>query len=261
MSERTFSFRSRLRAGEQLIGTWVKTPSPDVCEVLATTELDVLCLDAEHAPFDRATLDACIRVLRAADMPCLVRVPNAQPSGLQQALDSGATGVVVPHVSTRDDADTIARACHFGRMGRGYAGSTRAAGFGTVSMREHLESSRALTTIIAQVEDAEALSELDGLAACDDIDALFIGRIDLTVSLGESRADAPSVVSAVQRICDAASAHQRSVGMFVGDLTELAGWRAAGASLFLLESDQAFLRQGAGALLARARNQAGDSSL
>lgn len=259
MSERTQTFRTRLRAGEQLIGTWVKTPSPDVCEVLATTELDVLCLDAEHAPFNRSILDACIRVLRAADMPCLVRTPDAQPAGLQQALDSGATGVVVPHVITREDAQAVARACHFGPKGRGYAGSTRAAGFGTVSMREHLESSRRLTTIIAQVEDAEALAELDNLAACDDIDAFFIGRVDLTVSLGESRVDAPDVVSAVQRICDSVHAHQRSVGMFVGDLGELTGWRAAGASLFLLESDQVFLRQGAAALLARARAQTGDS--
>lgn len=255
MSDRTETFRDRLRAGEMLIGTWVKTPCPDVCEVLCATELDVLCLDAEHAPFDRAALDACIRVLRAGDMPCLVRVPDANPTGLQQALDSGATGVVVPHVTTRQDAEAIARACHFGSGGRGYAGSTRAAGFGSISIPEHLRLSRARTTVVAQIEDAEALAELDDIAACDDVDALFIGRIDLTVSLGESRTDAPRVLGAVQKICDAARSRQRSVGMFFGDLGELAGWRAAGASLFLLESDQAFLRQGAAALLARAHAQ------
>ena len=64
-----------------LIGTWVKTPSPVVCEVLGKTDLDALCLDAEHAPFGRLELDACISATRAAGLAPLVRVPSADERG------------------------------------------------------------------------------------------------------------------------------------------------------------------------------------
>jgi len=69
--------KARIAAGDQLLGTWVKTPSPMVCEVLGATALDMVCLDAEHAPFDRLVQDQCLHALNAAQMPALVRVPSA----------------------------------------------------------------------------------------------------------------------------------------------------------------------------------------
>ncbi|MEO1226755.1 MAG: aldolase, partial [Pseudomonadota bacterium] len=61
MTEQTVGgFRDRLLAGETLVGTWVKTPAMAIVEVLALSGLDVACLDAEHAPFDRRDLDACL---------------------------------------------------------------------------------------------------------------------------------------------------------------------------------------------------------
>jgi 2-keto-3-deoxy-L-rhamnonate aldolase RhmA len=92
---RRATFRQRLRARTQLVGTWVKTPSPIVCEVLCRSELDLLALDAEHAPFGRSELDACLAICRALDMPALVRVPAADPALILNALDCGASGVLV----------------------------------------------------------------------------------------------------------------------------------------------------------------------
>ena len=80
------SLRSRLRDRHRLIGTWVKTPSPILVEVLAATELDLLVLDAEHAPFGRLELDTCAFAAGALGMDVLVRVPTAQPHHLLQAL-------------------------------------------------------------------------------------------------------------------------------------------------------------------------------
>ena len=122
---RVSRFKQRLARSEPTIGTWVKTPSPVVCEVLARTPLDALALDAEHAPFGRLELDSCLAVSRLSDMPTLVRVPSPSPADLLNALDCGATGVVVPHVTSAAQAEAVARSCHFGRGGRGYAGSTR----------------------------------------------------------------------------------------------------------------------------------------
>lgn len=238
-------FKQRLLAGEPLLGTFVKTPSSIVCEVLGRSALQAVCLDAEHAPFDRAALDACVYALRSEGMPSLVRVQSDAPEQLLNALDIGATGVVVPHVTSVVQAESIARHCQFGARGRGYAGSTRAAAYTTKPMQDHLADSAAGTTVIAQIEDLEALEDIDAIARVDGIDCLFIGRIDLTVALGASSPQAPEVIEAVDRICEVCVAAGRRVGMFVASVDEVAQWRNKGANLFLLASDHTFLLQGA----------------
>ena len=199
MNTATPLFRERLVSGEVLAGTFVKTPSPIICEVLGLTELDVVCLDAEHAPFGRVELDGCLAALRSAGMPGLVRVAANSPEYILQALDYGATGVVVPHVTTPEQAATVVRSTHFGAGGRGYAGSTRAAGYTTRPMREHLSDSASATTVIVQVEDREAVDAIDDLCAVDGIDCLFIGRVDLTVSLNADSPSAEVVLKAMKK--------------------------------------------------------------
>ncbi|KAA1189128.1 aldolase [Pseudohalioglobus sediminis] len=247
------TLKSRIAAGEQLLGSFVKTPSPILCEVLGKTDLDLLCLDAEHAPFDRLVQDQCLYALRSEGKPALVRVPSAAPEHTLNALDCGATGVVVPHVTSAEMAEEIAAAAHFGAGGRGYAGSTRAAEYTTRPMAEHLAASAAESVVIAQIEDLEALEAIDDIAAVDGIDCLFVGRIDLTVALGAASPADPEVVEAVEKVCRSAAAAGRPVGMFVGNLDEIPRWQDAGATLFLLSSDHGFLLQGAASLVQRFR--------
>lgn len=250
---RRAGFKAALRAGETLVGTFLKTPAAVVAEVLGRSALDVVCIDAEHAPFDRGDIDAAVGALALGDMPALVRTPSADPAHLLNALDCGAAGVLVPHVRSAAEAAAAAKAAHFGPGGRGYAGSTRAAGFGSAKMPDHLARSRAETSVVAQIEDAEALDRLDEIMAVEEIDAVFVGRIDLTVSLGAAGPDAPEVVEAVGAIVEAARRAGRTVGMFTPTPQEARLWREKGASLFLLGSDHAFLLSGAAALAAAAK--------
>lgn len=245
------TFRRRLCAGELMMGTFLKTPSTIVCEVLGLAPLACVCIDAEHAPFGRMELDGCIAAFRAADMPSLVRVQTANAGEILSALDSGATGIVLPHVLSGQQAAEFARAAHYGPGGRGYAGSSRAAGYTTKPMAQHLQDSAARTTVIAQIEDAEALPNLDAIAATTDIDCLFVGRMDLTVSLGASSPLDTRVVEAVEHICAAGRRHGKAVGMFIPPSEDCMAWQAKGASLFLLASDQQFLLDGARALAAK----------
>ena len=242
------TFKQRLNAGEPLLGTFLKTPHPHVVEVLASGGLDCICIDAEHAPFDRSAIDLCVMAARAGGLPVIVRPASAAPHELLNALDCGADGVVVPHIRSASEAITLARTAHYGPGGRGYAGSTRAAGYGLASIGDHLAATAGRTVVIAQIEDAEALAEIDAIAAVAGIDALFVGRIDLTISLGCTSPDDPRVVAAVDRIVSACRRAGRSSGMFVSRPADVAGWRAKGASLFLLASDHNFLRSGARAL-------------
>ncbi len=250
------TFGERLRGGELIVGTFVKTPHPHVVEVLALTDLDVLAIDAEHAPFDRAALDLAILAARAGGKPVLVRPASASPEYLMQVLDCGADGIIVPHVRSAEEARTVVRLCHYGPGGRGYAGSTRAAAYTTLGMARHRANARNVV-VVAQIEDIEALPEVDAIAAVPGLDALFVGRADLTVSLGAESMSDPAVDDATAKVCAAGRANGLATGMFLGTVAEVPRWRAEGASLFILQSDQEFMLKGAAALTAAVRGQSG----
>ena len=242
------NFKQRLNACEPLLGTFLKTPHPHVVEVLATGGMDCICIDAEHAPFDRNAIDLCVMAARAGGLPAIVRPASAAPHELLNALDCGADGVVVPHIRSADEAIQLARTAHYGLGGRGFAGSTRASGYGLTPISDHLANTAARTAVIAQIEDIEALDQIDAIAAVEGIDALFVGRIDLTISLGCTSPDDPKVLAAVDLIVAAAKRAGRASGMFLSRAADVGHWREKGASLFLLASDHNFLRSGARAM-------------
>ncbi len=237
--------KQRLAAGDTLWGSFLKTPSPILVEVMTSAGLDLLCIDAEHAPFDRMGIDLCIMAARAAVLPMLVRTPTADYEHILNALDCGADGVLLPHIRCADEARAAVMAAQYGRGGRGYAGSSRAAGYGLTAIPRHLEASSERTVVIAQIEDVEAVEAIDSIAAVEGLDALFVGRIDLTIAYGEKDPDAPVVLAAVESILAAGKAAGIPVGMFVPRDSDVAGWAAKGARLFLQGSDHAFLRTGA----------------
>jgi 2-keto-3-deoxy-L-rhamnonate aldolase RhmA len=240
-------FRDRLRAGELLAGTWIKTPHPHVVEVLSFSSLDCLVLDAEHAPFDRAALDLCLLAARAGGKTVLVRPQSASHEQILNALDCGADGVILPHIRSAAEAEDIVKACHYVSGGRGFAGSSRAAGYTTKGMAKHRADAKGVI-IIAQIEDIEGVDNIDSIAAVDGIDALFIGRADLTISYAAETPDDAIVVDAVDRIVAAGKAAGRTTGMFLGRVSDVSMWREKGASLFILGSDHDFLLQGAAKL-------------
>ena len=217
-------------------------------EVLAHTSLDVLCLDAEHAPFDRADLDKCVLAAKSQQKPVIIRVPNTENSSILNALDIGADGVVLPHILNAEHAREVVKKCFYGPEGRGYAGSTRFAGYTTKKLPENLKSNANQTCVIAQIEDLEAVNNIDEICQVEGIDCIFIGRMDLTVALEQTNASHPDVMAAVEKVVDATNKYNKNCGMFVGDLTELPRWIAMGVSLFLLGSDHNFMLSGAAQL-------------
>jgi 2-keto-3-deoxy-L-rhamnonate aldolase RhmA len=246
------SLKQRLAAEDLLWGSFLKTPSAILVEVLASAGLDLLCLDAEHAPFDRLAIDLCTMAARGAGLPILVRTPTAAAEHVLSALDCGADGVLLPHIRSAAEARAAVAGAHYGRGGRGYAGSSRAAGYGLSAIPKHLSSSRERTVVIAQIEDVEAVQAVDEIAAVDGLDALFVGRIDLTIALGETDPHSSPVLAAVERVLAAGKAARIPVGMFVPRDSDVASWQDKGVRLFLQGSDHAFMRAGAKAARAAA---------
>jgi 2-keto-3-deoxy-L-rhamnonate aldolase RhmA len=247
---RTAAFRARVTRRDKLIGTFVKIPEVTVIEVLALSGLDFVCLDAEHVAFDRGRLDVCLAMCRALDLPALVRIPGPTPVHVLQALDAGAVGVVVPHVTSASMAAEIVRSAHFGAGGRGFAGSTRWAGFATRPMSEVLDRD-AETVVVAQIEDPEGVDAVDEIAAVPGIDALFAGPADLTVGYGRRALGSPELGEALQRIGAATRAAGKCYATWVPDVERAQEWQAHGITLFVVGSDHGFLRAGAAAAALR----------
>ncbi|MEO0486866.1 MAG: aldolase/citrate lyase family protein [Pseudomonadota bacterium] len=239
-------FKSRMLAGELLAGTFLKTPAYELVEVLAQSGLDFLCLDAEHSPFDRARLDACLAVARALDFPVLVRPAAATPHDILQALDSGAVGIVAPHIDSAQKAAELARSCHFGRGGRGYAGSTRWAGFATRKMPDILDQTDQ-TVVIAQIEEPEGVAVVEAIAATEGVDGIFVGPADLSVGFGKRDQTSQELQDAFARCGAAAQAEGKTYMTFVGNAMQAESLRHHGLTMFFIASEHSWMRSGAAA--------------
>ena len=250
--------RARMLAGDALAGTFQKTASHDVVEVLSMSGLDFTCLDAEHAPFGRGELDACLAVARARGFPALVRTSSADASAIGQALDAGATGVVVPHVFSADLAAAVAKASRFGHGGRGYAGSTRWAGFATRAMSDVLAQSVEETVVIAQIEEPEGVEACDAIAATDGIDALFVGPADLSVCLGTTDQGSAPVRDAMRTVGEACARHGKAFMTFAGSTAAAPALRELGVTTFFVASEHAFMLAGARAVAEALHPSPGD---
>ena len=249
------SFRQRMLAGDKLVGTFLKTPTSHATEILGELGYDFVVIDQEHSPFDRTTTDIALMAARAANTPALVRVPG--PEAILSVLDCGATGVLVPHVKSAAYAREVAAMFRYRGGSRGYATSTRAGGYTAVPMWKHIAESDANMTFVAQIEDPVALDEIDAIAAVEGVDSLFIGRGDLTAAFGDETKDPPDVRRAVERIAEAGRKANKPVSVYVGNATEAAWLSGLGASVFVLSSDQGFLRQAAASGLRDVRDKVG----
>lgn len=239
------NLKNRMTNGDIMTGTFVKTPSYELVEVLAKSQLDFIALDAEHVAFDRGRLDMCLAVARALKFPTLVRVPNSEPSQILNALDSGATGVIVPHIDSVEKAKAVIKSCRFGHGGRGYAGSTRWAGFATRPMAEVLEQSKTETIVVLQIEEPEGVDAIEEIAALDGLDGIFVGPADLAVCYGTTDQNAPVIRDALAKVGKAALANKRTLMTFAPNGNSCEALHELGVTMFYIASDHGFMLKAA----------------
>lgn len=248
-------FRQRFLRGESMIGTFIKTPTGHATEILGDVGYDFVVIDEEHAPFDRVTTDQVLLAARAAQTAGIVRVARPDAASLLAVLDDGAIGALVPHVATPQRAREIVAACRYRDGKRGFSASPRAGRYGGAAMWAHVDAQDAQTTVIAMIEDPEAIDQIDAIAAVGGIDGFFIGRGDLTVAFGAPSMDAPMVKDAVERIAKAGRAAGKGVCAMVGRAAETEWLRSLGVTAFIVSTDQGFMRQAASQALAEFRKQ------
>ena len=237
------SFKSRVVSRELMVGTFLKTPHYVMIEVFAQSGFDFLCLDAEHAPFDRRAIDECMAVSRALDFPVLVRVGDTSHREILSAIDCGAVGIVAPHIETLSQAEELAKAARFGLGGRGYAGSTRWAGYATKKMPDLLAQSQDETVVIAQIEEPAAVEIADSIARIEGIDGLFAGPADLSVGMGYKNQDSNELTAALKKVGVAAKENGKGYASFIGDADQAKSWAEDyGVNMFFVGSEHSFMR-------------------
>lgn len=239
------SFRDRFRQGEKLVGTFIKNTDGRSVEILGQCGFDFVVVDAEHAPFDRSSVDLALLAARAGGTAGIVRVAELNAAHILAALDSGAEGVLVPHVASVESARAAVAAARYRGGRRGFSNSPRAGGYGAASMADHIAHSDATVTLIAMIEDAEALDTIDEIVALEGIDGFFVGRGDLAVALGAANPNTPEISAAVQKICAAAQAVGKPVCVMIGSAADAKAFQAMGVTAFIVSSDQGLMRQAA----------------
>jgi 4-hydroxy-2-oxoheptanedioate aldolase len=233
------SLRRRLFDNETVYGLVIKAPAPALVEMCAAAGFDFAFIDGEHGSGEALELEHHVRAAESFGMPAVVRIGSHQPGEVLRALDIGAEGIIVPHVTTRAEAEAIVQAAHYPPIGRrGLATTTRAGRHTFSNLKEHLRSAEENTFIAVQVEDPEAIEHVEEIASVPYIDCVFIGPADLSLGLGHpGESEHPTVVAAFNRICNAVTSKPNvKLGTFARDAKDAQGWTARGASFVALAS-------------------------
>ncbi|WP_163849230.1 HpcH/HpaI aldolase family protein [Pseudooceanicola aestuarii] len=233
------SLKERLATGTRQIGVFLKTPAPHLVELSAAAGCDFVAPDMEHAPLDLSHVDAMVGFAGRSGIPVLPRVPGKDPALIGRLLDLGAQGILVPHVSTADQAQALVAATRFDG-GRGFSPSPRAGDYGAMGAARYKarQADHVLTAL--QIEDRAGLDNADAIAAVPGVDALFVGPADLSLSLGVGL-PSEALDHAIARILAAGQTAGRACGIFVADGAAAARRLEQGFAWAIVGSDQSLL--------------------
>ena len=189
------------------LGGWLSIPSSFSAEIMASQELDWLCVDTQHGVIGYDAAVPMLQAMSASKVTPIVRVPWNEPSIIMKMLDAGAYGVIVPLVNDRAQAEAAAAACRYPPRGIRSYGPTRASYYAGFDYFAHANDE---VLCIPQIETVEALENLDDILSVPGIDACYIGPMDLSISMGitpEMDGEAPQYAEARRRIVEACRRH------------------------------------------------------
>ncbi|MAS34479.1 MAG: 2-dehydro-3-deoxyglucarate aldolase [Anaerolineaceae bacterium] len=237
--------KKKLKDGGVITGSMVRIPDPALVEFLALQGWDFLTFDAEHGTLDPGRCEDLVRAAQLYNVTPLVRVTTNEPPTILRFLDTGAQGLHVPWVNTGEEAERAVQSVKYHPRGiRGLAGVRASTYLQTMTYDEYVRKANAETLTIIQVETIEAVHNLSDILAVPDIDVIFIGRTDLSHSLGHpGQTDHPDVVKAVDTVVDAVLATPAALGVMVGSAEEAVNWKKRGAR-YIITSVEAMLGPG-----------------
>jgi 4-hydroxy-2-oxoheptanedioate aldolase len=237
-------FKSQLRAGQPKMGIFINSHSPTVAEQLAHSGYDWLLVDTQHGPMGSEQLSAMLCAIAAGKAKSLVRVSGyADRSGIQQALDLGADGVLVPYINNAREAEEAVSCCRYPTAGTRSVyfpqRSTNAAG-----LLGYVGNANKNVVVALQVETASCIRNIEEIAAVPGVDILFLGQNDLCMSMGLfEKYEFPHMYTskelqgATDKLVAAARAHNVILGLFLFGTTRVGEFLDKGFSFISIGND------------------------
>ncbi|MET0788705.1 MAG: HpcH/HpaI aldolase/citrate lyase family protein [Cellulomonas sp.] len=249
----TPTFRDALAGADRpLAGMWVCSGSPLVAEICAGSGLDWLLVDMEHSPNGLESVLAQLQAVAAYPVTPVVRVPTADVVTIKQVLDLGAQNLLVPMVSSADEAAAVVEAVRYPPRGRRGVGSALARSARWNRVDGYLEHADEHVSLVVQIETVEGVAAAGAIAAVDGVDGVFVGPSDLAASMGLlGKQGHPDVVAAVHRAFEAVRAAGTPVGVNAFDPALASAYVGAGAAFVLVGADVTLLARGSEELAGR----------
>jgi 2-dehydro-3-deoxyglucarate aldolase/4-hydroxy-2-oxoheptanedioate aldolase len=238
------SVKKALRAGQLQIGCgFTQLRSPEVARVLAAAGFHWTFIDAEHGPFDMGMIQDLCKASVPVGLTPIVRVADMQYALVARALDCGAQGVVFPRV---ESPELLARAISwtkFPPMGvRGFGLGPWQFEYEKVTLAEAAEHFNRNTMVVLQIETATAVERRDELLSVPGIDAVMIGPVDLSISLGvPGNFEHPKMVQAMEQIRDSCLQHGVAPGAQVRSIALAKFWKERGMKFLGCGNEIAFM--------------------
>ncbi|HTA59705.1 MAG TPA: aldolase/citrate lyase family protein [Candidatus Baltobacteraceae bacterium] len=215
-------FKKQLRAGTPKLGLFVNSHSPTVAEQLAHSGYDWLLVDSQHGPMGYEKLSAMLAGIASGGAKSIVRVGGyGDRPGIQQSLDLGADGVLVPYINNADEARQAVSCARYPTTG------TRSVYFPQRSMNKegllgYAGGANSNVIVALQVETADCIKNIDEIAAVPGVDLLFLGQNDLCMSMGlyekyefPHMYTSPEIGAATEKLIAAARKNNVILGLFL----------------------------------------------
>jgi 2-keto-3-deoxy-L-rhamnonate aldolase RhmA len=194
--------KEKIKNGEPAFGVSLMFPSPQLVEMVAYSGFDWVLIDCEHGSIGLADVEVMAMAADASGITPIGRPRSNTTADIQSILDRGVQGVQIPHISSRDDAERAVAAVKFGPGAkRGLAAGTRPDKWGLgEKMTNFVETANQESLVCIQIEDTDAVANIDEILGVDGIDIFFIGPSDLSQSMGHPGAPkAPPVAAAIDQ--------------------------------------------------------------
>jgi 4-hydroxy-2-oxoheptanedioate aldolase len=243
--------RNLLAAGQPFIGSTLMLGSARAAEIMSRAEFDFLMVDLQHGPFDKATATDAIRALVRSPVAPFARVSENSPGRINDVLDAGALGVVVPMINSAAEAAAAVEAAYYPPKGRRSRGGSATAVHGD----DYATWANDEITLMVMIETGEAVARANEILAVPGIDLCLVGTSDLATDLGCAR-NGEEIGEALRTTIAAGRAHGVAVGTAIGTPVDIAKWSPLKPAFYLMSHDHGILGEGSRRLSAELKEQA-----
>ncbi len=235
--------KAALQAGKTVVGVGIGlATNPNIARVMANAGYDFLFIDTEHNQIDPSTLAGLVQMARAVGISPIIRPMDTQYHLIANALDTGADGLIVPRVESREQAERLVSYCFFPPKGIRGCGTTATLDFRREDWRLAVPWLNEQLLIVCQVESPTAIDALDDILHVPGIDAVLVGPLDLSISLGvPGQMNDPKMIAAIDRVIAICRAHDTPSGIVGASAEALKPWWEKGMRFFSCGTDSGML--------------------